>query len=314
MRYIYRMRHAPQAAVEIRHLRLITAIADHGSVTLAARVLNLTQPALSHQLRELESRLRSPLFVRTARRMVLTRAGEQLAQVARAVLPQIDAFERRAVEDTFATAQGTIRIATQCHTAYYWLPAVLRDFSDRWPGVDVRVSAEHTSAPIAALRDGGLDLALVYSSVADRRIRLEPVFDDEMVVILPPHHPLAGRQYLTPTLLAQENLFLYSFASTRSVVLSDIFEPAGVQPRRITRVQLTEAIIELVAAGMGVAVLARWAVEPAVRAKVVRALRLGKKGFTRTWFAATRSNEVTPPYLFDLIELLRRHVGEPRHA
>src|SRR5688572_31352637 len=109
----------PRTAVEMRHLRLIAAIAEHGSVTAAARVLDLTQPALSHQLRELEARLRSPLFVRTARRMVLTPTGEQLAGLARTVLAQVDAFERQAREGDFAEMRGVIRIATQCYTAYH---------------------------------------------------------------------------------------------------------------------------------------------------------------------------------------------------
>ena len=140
------------AAVEMRHLRLVAAIVEQGSMTAAGRVLNLTQSALSHQLRELEARLRSPLFVRTSRRMVLTPAGEQLAQIARGVLAQIDAFERQVLDGNFADARGVIRIATECYTAYHWLPAVLREFRDRWPNVELRVGAEHTSAPISALR------------------------------------------------------------------------------------------------------------------------------------------------------------------
>src|SRR3954467_13049327 len=105
------------AAVEMRHLRLISAIGELGSMTAAAQVLNLTQPALSHQLRELESRLRSPLFVRTARRTVLTPAGNQLPEIARGVLPQVIAFEREVRDGEFATARGVVRIATQCYTA-----------------------------------------------------------------------------------------------------------------------------------------------------------------------------------------------------
>src|SRR3954470_15002241 len=84
------------SAVEMRHLRLVAAIAEHGSMTAAANVLHLTQPALSHQLRELETRLRSPLFERTGRRMVLTQAGTQLVEVARGVLAQVETFERQA--------------------------------------------------------------------------------------------------------------------------------------------------------------------------------------------------------------------------
>src|SRR5215218_1203834 len=172
-----------RAAVEIRHLRLVAAIAEQGSLTAAGRVLNLTQPALSHQLRELEARLRAPLFVRTSRQMVLTPAGQQLAQIARGVLPQVDSFERQVLGGDFADAPGVIRIATECYTAYHWLPAVLREFRSRWPNVELRVGAEHTADPIGALREGALDLALVYSGVDDRRIRLEPLFDDELVVV-----------------------------------------------------------------------------------------------------------------------------------
>jgi LysR family transcriptional regulator, regulator for metE and metH len=295
--------------VDVRHLRLIGAITEHGSMTLAAKALNLTQPALSHQLRELEAKLRAPLFVRTARRMVLTPAGEELARVARTVLPQIDSFERQVSTGEFGSARGTIRIATQCHTAYFWLPLVLRGFQERWPNVELRVAAEHTPSPLTALREGGLDLAIIYSAVSDRRIHLETLFEDEMVLIVPPDHRLADREFVRPEQLEHEDLLLYSTVTRQSIVMAEILDPAGVQPKSITRLQLTEAIIELVAAGMGVAIIAQWAAAPAVRARAVRALRIGRKGFVRTWYAATRRHDVTPAFQVDLIELLRRHLG-----
>ena len=302
-------RPSTRAAVEMRHLRLIAAIAEQGSVTAAGRVLDLTQPALSHQLRELEARLRSPLFVRTARRMVLTPAGEQLAHIARGVLGQVDAFERQVLDGDFADARGVIRIATECYTAYHWLPAVLRDFRDRWPNVELRVSAEHTSAPIAALRNGRLDMALVYTPVTDRRIRLEPLFDDELVLVTAPDHRFAGREFIPMQALSDERFFIYTSSDPVSTIRREILEPAGVQRSQITQLQLTEAIMELVAAGLGVAILARWAVLPAVRSGSVQTTRIGRKGFRRTWFTAARSADVTPAYRADLIELLRRHLG-----
>ena len=297
------------AAVEMRHLRLIAAIAEQGSMTAAAHTLDLTQPALSHQLRELETRLRAPLFVRTARGMVLTPAGEQLAHVARAVLAQVSAFERQVLEGEFAETRGVIRIATECYTAYHWLPAVLRDFRDRWPNVDLRVGAEHTSSPIRALRDGALDLALVYTPVDDERVRLEPLFDDELVLVTARDHRFAEREHVTPAAMRDERFFVYTSPDPESAIVRDILEPAGVRPSQITRLQLTEAIIELVAAGLGVAILARWAVGPALRAGVVQAVRIGKRGVRRTWFAAARSADLTPAHHADLVGLLRRHLG-----
>lgn len=297
------------SAVELRHLRLIAAVAEHGSLTAAAGSLNLTQPALSHQLRELETRLRSPLFVRTVRRMVPTAAGEELAVIARAVLPQVDAFERRVRDGELAAPSGEIRLATQCYTAYHWLPAVLRAFRDRWPSVTLRIGAEHTSATIRALREGALDLAIVYERSDDKRVMFHPLFDDEMVLVAAREHPLGRREHVALTELADHHLFTYTSDTRRSLVLNGILEPAGVEPRELTRVQLTEAIIELVAAGLGVAILAKWAVLPAVRSRGLNMARLGRRGFRRSWYAATRSAEAIPAFQFELIDLLRRHLG-----
>jgi LysR family transcriptional regulator, regulator for metE and metH len=293
-------------AVEMRHLRLVAAIAEHGSMTAAAQVLNLTQPALSHQLSEVERRLRAPLFVRTARRMVLTPAGAQLAELAKGVLAQVETFERQARDGDFVTARGVVRLATQCYTAYHWLPAVLREFRERWPNIDLRVAAEHTAAPITALRDGLLDLAIVYTPSTDRRVELRPLFDDELVVVLPPDHRLAAQSVVTPGALRGEHVFVYTTSDRENSVVRDILDPAGIPSSRISHIQLTEAIIELVAAGLGVSVLAEWAVAPAVRSGAVRIARIGKQGFSRTWYAAVRSADVTPAYRFDLIDLLAR--------
>jgi len=297
------------SGVEMRHLRLITAIAEHGSLTSAARILGLTQPALSHQLRELEVRLRTPLFERTARRMVLTPAGEQLTHIAHGILSQVDTFERQVVEGEFSVTRGTVRLATECYTAYHWLPSVLRDFRDRWPNVELRVTPEHTASPLSALRDGALDLAVVYHRTTDKRIRFEPLFDDELVVVTAPDHRFAGEKYVPIDALADEHLFTYTSLDTNRSVVRDILHSADVKPTKTTRLQLTEGILELVAAGFGVAILAKWAVFPSVRLGTVQTCRLGKDGYSRTWYTAVRSGDVTPAYQFDLIELLRRQLS-----
>ncbi len=297
------------SGVEIRHLRLMVALAEHGSLTSVARLLGLTQPALSHQLRDLESRLHTPLFERTARRMVLTPAGEQLTHIGRRVLAEVDAFERQVVDGEFSVVRGSVRVATECYTAYHWLPSVLREFQNRWPKIDLRVAPEHTTSPIAALRAGSLDLAVIYHRTDAKRIRLEPLFDDEMVLVTSPSHRLANRDYVSVEALRDEHLIAYTSPARGSSAVRDILESADVQPSKTTQLQLTEAILQLVAAGFGVAILAQWAVAPAARAGIVQTTRLGKSGHKRTWFAAIRSTDVTPPYLFDLIAMLRRHLS-----
>jgi LysR family transcriptional regulator, regulator for metE and metH len=302
-------RSLPEPGVEMRHLRLVAAIVEHATLTAAARVLGVSQPALSHQLRELELRLRLPLFERAARRMVLTPAGEHLSQIAREVLPQVDAFGRQVLDGQFSVTRGTVRVATECYTAYHWLPAVLRGFRDRWPHVELRVAPEHTAAPIAALREGTLDLALVYHRGPDRRIRFEPLFDDELVLVVAPGHRLAGKDSVPVEVLEEEHLIAYTASAHGSSIVRDILESADVEPKRTTRFQLTEGILELVAAGFGVAILAKWAVLPAARSGAVHTLRLGRNGYRRTWYTAVRRGDLTPAYQSDLIELLRRHLA-----
>src|SRR5687768_15493100 len=106
--------------LELRHLRLVAGLADAGGQPRAARRLNLTQSALSHQLRELEGRIGTQLFVRGRKRMVLTATGERVLASARRVLHEIDGLERELMSGEYAGGAGVIRLATECYTCYHW--------------------------------------------------------------------------------------------------------------------------------------------------------------------------------------------------
>jgi LysR family transcriptional regulator for metE and metH len=300
---------ARPAGIELRHLHLMLAIAEHGSLTTVAPMLGLTQPGVSRRLRELELRLRSPLFERTARRMVPTPAGEHLIACARRIVADVDAIECQLMNGELSSPRGKVRVSTECYTAYHWLPPLLREFQVRWPSVELTVGPEHSKAPLTALRHGAIDVALVYRRTSDKQIRFEPLFDDEIVVVTAPDHPFAAANHVRVEALADEHLIVYGSLASGNSVVRDILEAADVQPARTTQVQLTEAILELVAAGFGVALLANWAVAPAVRSGMVRISRVGMSGYTRRWYAAVRAGDVTPAFQFDLIDMLRRHLS-----
>ena len=118
--------------LDVRHLRLVVAIAEQRSLTRASEVLHLTQSALSHQLRDIEDRLGTPLFLRLNKRMALTPAGERLLEHGRAVLDELSS-----VEGPFAAGSRTpcvpLRLSTECYTCYHWLPAVLKPFQRALP-------------------------------------------------------------------------------------------------------------------------------------------------------------------------------------
>jgi LysR family transcriptional regulator for metE and metH len=289
--------------IDIRHLQLVEAITAEGTVTRAAERLNVTQSALSHQMREIEDRLRTPLFLRVNRRLILSPAGERVLDTARRVLGEISAAEEDIARLSTAE-EGTIRISSECYTCYNWLPPLLARFRERYPKVDIEIRPEVTRSTLDALLDGKIDLALIHRVKRASRLCVTPLFTDEIVVITPPGHRLARRKFITAEELADEHLFLHSPAA-ESYFYSQL-KAEGVKPRTST-VTLTEAIVELVKAGLGVSALPRWTVEEHLRRGSLAAIRFTRGGLLRRWAAASlRSAEVSPA-VSHFADLIQRH-------
>jgi LysR family transcriptional regulator, regulator for metE and metH len=289
--------------LELRHLKLVEAIAVEGAMTRAAARLFMTQSALSHQLAGLEEALGVSLFRRVPRGMILTAAGEKLLDCARLVLPML----REAVDSVTAGesgAPGTLRISTECYTCYHWLPSRLKAFQASFPRVEVEIVAEATRRPVEALLAGELDVAIVSALPHQAAIVGRPLFEDEMVAILSPEHRLAGRRSLSPRDFLAERLITYSLPLQQLGVYREFLQPAGVTPARISRVDLTEAIVEMVKANLGIAILARWAIARHLNAATLKALPLGRRGFHRRWYALTMKSRRPPGHLDSFVELL----------
>jgi LysR family transcriptional regulator for metE and metH len=288
--------------LEIRHLRLIQAVAEEGSVTRAGNRLHLTQSALSHQLRDAEERLGAPLFLRLNRKMIPTPAGERLLRSAQAILEELERAEREVRKSPQAPG-GVLRVATSCYTCYHWLPQRLRRLHARFPGVDVRIVLEATRQPVEFLLEGRLDLAILDEKVRNRSIALRPIFSDELLLIMAPDHPLASRPFIRPEDFSGHNLIHYVPKEESSMIQRELI-PAGYIPKRVLFVPLTEAIVEMVRAGLGVSVQARWAVEPHLETQRLAARPLSKQGFHRQWYVASLKSQATPAYVREFVKLL----------
>jgi len=292
--------------LDSRHLRLIDEVARAQSVTRAADRLHVTQSAVSHQLREIEDKVGTPLFLRSGRRMLPTPAGLLLVRAAEKVLEEINGAES-AVAAMAQHLGGEFRLCTQCHTGYHWLPPILEDVRRGFPQVDVRIAVEHTMNPIAALLDGKLDLAIVNRVPRDKRLHVQPLFRDEQAVVVHPSHPFATRKFVTPRELGAERLLLYSPSLEESFAVKEILRPAGVEPRDVSFVQLTEAIIEMVKARLGVTVLPIWSIAPALTAGTVTAVRITPHGVHRQWSAVSLAAAAPSQFLAQFLQLLQRH-------
>jgi LysR family transcriptional regulator for metE and metH len=291
--------------LDIRDLQMVAAIAGSGSVTRAAEELHRTQSAVSHQLRAIEDRLGTAIFLRVGKRLVLTPAGERILGAARRILEDIEAIE----EDVRRLARhqgGVLRVCAQCNTGYHWLPPLVDVFRRQYPEIEVSLAVECTLRPLEALLEGKLDVAIVTQSIRHDHVRVRPLFQDEHAAIVSPDHPFAKRAFLSPQELASERLLLYSSSPEDSFTIQRILRPAGVVAQRVSFVMLTEAILEMVKARLGISVMQTWAIEPALCAGDVRAIPITATGIRREWHAATLEAAGSVAYVDAFIDLLAR--------
>ncbi len=299
--------------LESHHLRLVAEIARTESVTRAADRLCVTQSAVSHQLRELEHKLGTPVFVRSGKRMLPTQAGRLIAAAADDVLATIGRVEEQVAQLARHTA-GELRVCTHCYTGYSWLPSLVEALRRRYPSFRLHIAPEYTLDPIGALLDARLDIAIMNDVTDDRRLRHRELFDDEHVAVVPAAHRWASRAYVEPEEIAEEPLYLYSRAIENSFIVRRVLKPAGLEPRHVTYLQLPEGILEMVRAGMGATVLPRWSIAATLAAKGVKAIRITKDGVFRKWYAVMLSDVTSTPFMEDFIRLLIRQAPAARRS
>ena len=297
--------------LELRHLRLVLAIEEERGITRAGERLHLTQSALSHQLKEVETRLGVPLFLRIKKRLVITEAGKRLAAVARQTLAAVVDLEEE-LRGTVTGRRGVLRLTTECYTCYDWLPTLLKRFAQRYPDVEVRIEVEATRRPLAALREGSVDLALVTGAVEEREFSAQPLFEDELLLVTAPDHRLAKRRFVRPVDLASERLLAYT-PPAESRFYQQFMAASGVAAQEVVQVQLTEAMLSMARAGLGVAALAGWAIERPLRRGEVAAVRLGQRGLQRNWQAVTLRAAKLPAHAAHFAALISAHAAPARH-
>jgi LysR family transcriptional regulator, regulator for metE and metH len=290
--------------LEVRHLRLVRAIAEEGGPTRAAARLHLTQSAVSHQLADLEGRLGVSLFTRVRRQLKLTPAGARLVDLARTMLADLSRVERE-IYQASTRKREILRIAVECFTSYHWLPSIVSALATEEPHVEVRIVLEATREPVAALLRGTLELALVSSPVRDRQLVSVPLFEDEWAVMLSPSHPLVARPYISAVELARETLFAPDAPRSDAERLRELIATERASAPRTVPIPLTDAMVELVKAGLGVSLVSRWAVAPWESRGEIVTRRFTRAGLAESWSVVYRRDAESRLPLARFAELLR---------
>ncbi len=293
--------------MEIRHLRLIKAIAEEGTLTKAINKLHLTQSALSHQLREAEDQLGVKIFNRESKRMTLTKAGEQLYHTATEVLKKLDEAEIQIKKLVFGES-GEIKLSAECYTSYHWLPGVMKQFHYRYPNVELQMVMSATHYPLQKLLSGELDLAITSDPVRDSKIQYTELFQDEMVAVIPVGHAWSEKKFIRPEDFLTENLIIHSLPLETVTIHQFFLKPARVSPRKIIAVPLTEAALEMVKAEMGIVVMAKWSLKNHLQDGSLRTVKIGKGGLKRKHYLAWLKKKKNPDYFTHFIDFLQKEI------
>ncbi|MFC6327812.1 LysR family transcriptional regulator [Alloalcanivorax gelatiniphagus] len=290
--------------LELRHLNTMLAIDEAGSLVEAAERLHVTQSALSHQLKDLEHRLGVSLIVRRTRPIRFTPAGARLLVLARQVLPQVKHTETE-LRRLAAGRSGRLHIAIECHSCFQWLMPALDRFREAWPEVQLDLSAAFSFTPQSALVRGDLDMVITSDPVDNDAVRYLPLFRYELVLAVARGSALARGRHVEAGDLADQVLIAYPVEHERLDVFTAFLDPAGVAPASVRTAELTPMMVQLVAAGRGVAALPNWALTEYLDLKLVEAARLGEGGVWRTLYAAVRQGDETVPFVQEFMEIGR---------
>ena len=277
----------------LRQLRVFESAARHLSLTRAAEELHLTPPAVSVQIRQLESHAKAGLFERAGRGLRLTQAGEEVLVRTREILAQIRGAED-AIAGLAAIERGLLNVAV-INAGDYFFPWLLAAFRDRHPGVRVRLAVGNRDELLERLADHAVDLAVMSHPPTREEFAAEPFAPHPHVIVAAPDHPLAGKRPVSIGRIGTEPLLTREPGSATRLAMEQAFAEAGVVPRIEMEVASNETIKQAVAAGFGVGFLSAHAVQQELA--LGRLTVVAVKGFPvmRQWYVVHRRDRRLPP-------------------
>jgi len=293
--------------MDLRQLDMFRAVADEGSFTSAAKKLHVSQSAISRQVKLLEEELGVRLLHRGARGVTLTRSGELMLNLTHRLSREVKDVVAQ-IAESHDLLRGSLTVAGGMTVCLHVLPRVLKRYSRRYPGVDLKVVTGRNESLLALLRAHEIDLALLTLPVPDRDFEVVPVLKEEMVVVAAPNHPLAGERSVDVETLASFPQILYEIGSNTRRVQDRLFAQTD-RPLNVAmeteNVEITKA---MVGAGLGISLIPYAASAREVRSGRLSVARVrGQRLFRQAGWVYLASEYVPPPVtaMLDLFESMK---------
>jgi DNA-binding transcriptional LysR family regulator len=292
--------------MDLRQLEILRAIAETGSFTAAGTRLRISQSAVSRQVLLLEEEFGAPLFVRSGRRIQITPTGEALLQLSHRVFADIRETAS-GLGQRHQTLSGVLTLGAGMTVCMYVFPPLVSEYRRAYPGVEIKVVTGGTPRLLRKLRAAAIDLALLTLPIDDRELRVEPVWREEMLLVLPPDHRLARvPQPISPAELAHEPFISFENGSNTRRVIDEFFVRERIHPPVVTETGNVEITKAMVAAGLGVSIVPYQSIAREAAAGRLRFARVAGPPLVRaTGWVYLRSGRV-PRMVQTMMEMLTR--------
>jgi LysR family transcriptional regulator, low CO2-responsive transcriptional regulator len=268
--------------MDTHSLRIFCAVAESGSLVVAAGKVHLTSSAISHSLKSLETDLGCRLFERVGKRMVLNQAGEQLLAQIRDPLSALDAAAE-AIKRLGKWGQTRLRLGVSAAACQHILPKVIRELKKNENAIELRIQSGDTPHSLELLRANKIDLGFGITPETATDLELRPVFRDELMFVFSSSHPWSDRRVITREEIRAQQFITYQRSSVTAELIDDHFRQLDIAPNATMEVDSIGAITELLKLNLGVSILAPWTVEQELTRKILKMRPLGAKPLRRQW-------------------------------
>ncbi len=275
--------------ITLRQLKVFDAVALHTSYSRAAEYLHLSQPAVSMQIKQLEEAVGLPLFDQIGKKIYLTEAGHELQRYSSHILQQLTEAES-VFSDMKGLRQGKLMI-TVATTASYFMPQLLGEFNRRFPGINISLDVANREVLLQRLARNETDVAIMGRPPAGLGLEAVSFMENPLVVIAPPHHPLAREQAIPLSRLQQETFLVREQGSGTRIAMERFFSEQGIRLSKGSEMSTNEAIKQAVQAGMGLGILSLNTVTLELETRRLTVLDAEAFPILRHWYVVHREGK-----------------------
>lgn len=294
-------------ALNIESLRMFCRVIDEGSISKAARLGYVTQPAVTKQIHQLEARYDALLFERIDGKLIPTKAGKTLYPFARDI---IETFEQSqdAIKEVTGNGEVILHVGASYTIGDYLLPKLMRDFKEKFPNYKFSLTIENTPNILSKLDNKEIDIALVESAVNNSELLVERFAEDELLVVLPANHPWQAKEAVTVSDLMGESMIWREAESGTRLIVENALKEMGLSEKMQVSMELgsIQSIKSAVEANLGISILPKLTVERELQYGILKQVGIADLTITRDLWMVRTPQRFSKEVLNQFVAFMRK--------